>query len=221
MSDIASAKPKAKRRKMYYYEIINQRTISVPGVPEPKVNADVFSGVSTSHIDSFSDLIMEISSCYPLSNQFGALANDEAENVEYRLDSDETLTAKQKKMLRKLISELESDPADDAGWKAWINASETEQLPEFIGRIEEWLASPINWNQSDYFDDTWSGQDMAKNFFESEASNVLDALQVEIIEGDCPGSSYFAAELGLDIETANKVAKRLKLDYRFKAGDSL
>ena len=62
---------------------------------------------------------------------------------------------------------------------------------------------------------------MTNKFFESEDSDILDALQIEIIEGDCPGSSYFAAELGLDIETANKVARRLKLNYRFKTGDSL
>lgn len=206
---------------MSYFEIINGQTISVPGVPEPKVNADVFSGVSTSHIDSFSDLIMEISSCQPLSNYFGQLANNEAENVEYKLDSDETLTAKQKKMLRKLISELESDPADDDGWKAWISASTPQELPKFLALIDDWLTSPLNWNESDYFDDTWSGQDRAKKFFESEDSDILDALQIEIVEGSCPGSSYSAAELGIDIETANKVARRLKLGYRFKAGDSL
>ncbi len=221
MSNIASAKPKVKRRKMYYYEIINQRTISVPDVPTPEVNADVFAGVSTNSIKDLSRLIMEIGACYPLSNHFGQLANDEAENVEYQLDSDETLTAKQKKMLRKLISELESDPADDDGWKAWISSSTPQELPKFLALIDDWLTSPLNWNESDYFDDTWSGQDRAKKFFESEDSDILDALQIEIVEGSCPGSSYSAAELGLDIETANKVARRLKLDYRFKAGDSL
>jgi len=221
MSGIATATPKAKRRKLFYYEIINNRTISVPDVPSPEVNADVFSDVSTGYISSLGGLILEISSCYPLSNHFGHLANDEAGNLQDELDSGRRLSSAQKKAMRDLISKLESDPADETGWKAWINASTPQELPKFKALIDDWLTSPINWNESDYFDNTWSGQGMAKNFFESEDSAICEALQIEIIEGDCPGSSYFAAELGLDIETANKVARRLKLDYRFKAGGSL
>jgi len=221
MSGIATATPKAKRRKLFYYEIINNRTISVPDVPSPEVNADVFSDVSTGYISSLGGLILEISSCYPLSNHFGHLANDEAGNLQDELDSGRRLSSAQKKAMRDLISKLESEPAEDAGWKAWINASTPKDLPKFKRMIDDWLKSPINWHESDYFDDTWSGQDLAKKFFESEDSTICEALQIEIIEGDCPGSSYVAAELGLGIETANKVARRLKLNYRFKAGGSL
>lgn len=217
MINIVKTVPRTKRRKLFYYEIINSCTISVPDVPAPKINADVFSGVSTEFIRSLADVASEISDCYPLANHFGRLANNEAEELQDQLDNGDSFTNKQKKATRRLIEELESDPADDAGWRAWIRTSDPDTLPTFIALINEWLESSIDWNHSDHFSKGWSGQDMAKNFFESEDREVLDALQIEIIEGDCPGSDYFAAELGLDITEANKIARRLKLDYRFKA----
>lgn len=217
MADTNTGTPKAKRRKMFYYQIINSRTIFVPDIPVPKVNADAFSEVSSEHIDSFAALERAICCCYPLSRHFGKLANDEAENLQQQLDSDPCLTAKQKTAMRELISKLESDPEDEEGWRAWIEAADTQRLPEFAALVDAWLASEIDWDESDYFDDYLDGQEIAKRIFEAEDQDVLDALQIEIIEGECPGSSYFAAELGLDIESANKVARRLKLDYRFKA----
>ena len=56
---------------------------------------------------------------------------------------------------------------------------------------------------------------MAKSFFESIDVDIADDLGVVIVEGDHPGSSYFAAELRKGIDHANYRAERLGLDFRF------
>ena len=46
---------------------------------------------------------------------------------------------------------------------------------------------------------------------------LCDALGVVIVEGDRPGSSYFAAELRNELADANAAAQRLGLPFRFRA----
>jgi len=41
-------------------------------------------------------------------------------------------------------------------------------------------------------------------------------LGVDIIEGEHPGSSYYAAELRQDVDYANQVAKEMGLGFRFR-----
>jgi len=40
---------------------------------------------------------------------------------------------------------------------------------------------------------------------------------VEIIEGEHPGSSYYAAELRQDVEYANQLARNIGLEFRFRS----
>jgi hypothetical protein len=47
-------------------------------------------------------------------------------------------------------------------------------------------------------------------------SDALEALGVTIVEGEHPGSSYFAAELTGDVEVENKAAKAAGIALRFK-----
>jgi hypothetical protein len=42
-----------------------------------------------------------------------------------------------------------------------------------------------------------------------------DDFDIVVVEGDCPGSSYFAAELRMSIEDANDLAEGMGLPIRF------
>jgi len=44
----------------------------------------------------------------------------------------------------------------------------------------------------------------------------MDALGVEIIEGEHSGSSYHAAELRQNVDYANQVARESELEFRFR-----
>ena len=61
-----------------------------------------------------------------------------------------------------------------------------------------------------------SGVALAKKYFECLGYETLDGLGVQIIEGDHPGSSYYAAVLRHDIDYGNQVARGLGLTFRFR-----
>jgi hypothetical protein len=54
------------------------------------------------------------------------------------------------------------------------------------------------------------------HFFENEDGAILDKLGVRIVEGEYPGSTYYAAELEKPVEEANGIAQKLGLSYRFR-----
>jgi hypothetical protein len=56
------------------------------------------------------------------------------------------------------------------------------------------------------------------SFFQDMDGKMLDALGVVIVEGDHPGSTYFAAELRGAMKEANSVAETEGLPFRFRGG---
>lgn len=63
-----------------------------------------------------------------------------------------------------------------------------------------------------------AGVEYAKSYFEEFPHDVLDAIGVEVIDGECPGSDYFAACLktGVKITDVNRAAKKLQLPIRLR-----
>lgn len=57
----------------------------------------------------------------------------------------------------------------------------------------------------------------AKVFFDSLDFDTLDALGIKIVEGEYPGSTYYAAELLRDVEEANVAASEMGLPVRFRS----
>jgi len=82
---------------------------------------------------------------------------------------------------------------------------------------ETWLQKELNWRDGDYFPSQYSSVAVAKEYFEALDYETLNALGVDIIEGEHPGSTYYAAELRQDIDHANQVARDMGLDFRFRS----
>jgi hypothetical protein len=61
----------------------------------------------------------------------------------------------------------------------------------------------------------FDGVAAALYLFQDMSCTQLEVLGVSIIEGEFPGSSYFAAELDVSIEEANKSAEQAKIPIRF------
>ena len=57
----------------------------------------------------------------------------------------------------------------------------------------------------------------AYDFFSSE-DELCEVFDIEIVDGEFPGSSYYAAELQIPIEQVNLIARINGLAYRFRAG---
>ena len=129
-------------------------------------------------------------------------------------DEDSGLGFIARRRLAFLAAALRYDP--DTGWRDWVSHEGDPGLAGFKERIEDWLAEGIDWDEAEWFDSGWSGQDAALGFFSGLDAKVRKLLGVVIIEGEHPGSSYYAAELRGEIGLANAAAQVLGLACRFR-----
>jgi hypothetical protein len=158
-------------------------------------------------------LIEGVDSCYPLTYHFERLATDELEVVQSSLEDDDTLSFLGRRRLKRLAKALGDE---GEGWADWVLLEGAAGLPRFEREVEDWLASPIDGNDIEWLPARSGAQGQAMAFFESLPVETLAALGVVIIEGECPGSSYFAAELRQDIDDANVVAADMGMPFRFR-----
>jgi len=193
------------------YEVSEFYTITDPNIKLPEIRSDVFN-IWVEDINSIDKLVSAIEDCTPLETHFQELGQSRKGEIE---DEIECTSGAKKKRLKALAQALDDY---DYGWKDWLQLEGIKSLPAHIKTIVDWLSSPVDMCESDWFPNDWSGQGYAKSFFESLDADVLDALGVEIVEGCHPGSSYYAAELRNSVEDANRVARKLRLDFKFIYG---
>lgn len=213
----------------WYFDVNSWGTIVEHGVEEPKINADVYD-VSTSWIKSPEDLISEVDPREELRRHFENLyivhVEDQSCNLEDRISDleaeldDENVGKARELELKIQISALKAqikslgDSARD--WQDWVRSEGADGLQKFKDVIESWLQEPVNWMGMEWWDHTWSGQGRALAFFQQMDHSLVRQLGVRIVEGEHPGSTYYAAELRATIEDANDAAAKLKLPFRFR-----
>jgi len=195
----------------WHFAVDQWGTITEPSVSESEKWGDVFS-LGTKHLNTTDDLINEINECQPLINHFQNLAIEEL-NVLYD-ELDKSLGILGRKQIQKIIHALKSDP--DNGWQNWITLQGKPGLDRFKQEIDSWLIEPVDNMQSEWFPLDYGSQGQAKSFFEVLDRDSLKALQVVIVEGEHPGSSYYAAELRQSVDEANAQAELLGFPFRFK-----
>lgn len=82
--------------------------------------------------------------------------------------------------------------------------------------IDDWLSEePDSCQEWEDYYITGNAQGAAYDHFLREDSDLMDALGIVIIEGSCPGSSYYAAELHTPVEEANRIAAEHGWTIRF------
>lgn len=107
----------------------------------------------------------------------------------------------------------------DEDLESWLRADKMH-ISDSVGAIEEWLADDL----LDEFDieaaerHGRTPQGAALQFWSGEDMEDLENLGIEIVEGDHPGSTYFAAELRMPVEDANHSASQEGIPVRFRAG---
>lgn len=202
------------------FEVVYDRTLVIAGYPEPQTRLDVFS-LDESCIDSPEALAMEIHYCYPLASHVGRVCSEIREDAllafEDALDHDELTPAERK---RRVDAEAARwpDPEDADELSRWLAALDEEAFARVAASVAGWLNDAPDWNwESDYFSDYADGQSAALAFFRQQPNDVLDALGVVIVEGEHPGSSYYAAELLVSVDEANELAARHDIPVRFAA----
>ncbi len=199
----------------------NGCTLVVANYPNPKTRLDLFD-LSESCIASPRDLAWELDSCPPLAWHVGRLSEEMKEEALYAL---------QEKLDEQELPKADACKQMAAEERNWPDADDPDALADWVGRIDEtsfadvaasvraWLNDEPDWRwEADYFSDYAHGQSAALAFFQQQPPELLDALGIEIVEGECPGSTYYAAEIGIGIEEANRVAKEMAMPVRFSRG---
>ena len=180
----------AKEGKLREFLVDEVGTIS-DSVELRSTNADFYDLEDFSTIEA---LIETIEFCPPLLNRFQQLRWDKMNEL---AETDRLHQALQD---------------DDFGWRKWITEEGQAGLAWFIDQVEAWLDDPAGEDTAEQF----SGVALAKKYFERLGYETLDGLGVQIIEGDHPGSSYYAAVLRQDVDYVNQVARGLGLTFRFR-----
>ncbi len=95
----------------------------------------------------------------------------------------------------------------------WLD--DDEVIEEVRWEIERWLdehPDEYDWERADLTGIT--GQGYALCYFRDEFEYCAE-FDIAIIEGEHPGSSYYAAELRMPVDEANKLAEQMGLPIRF------
>lgn len=199
--------------KPWYFEVNDYGTITETDYPQNETWGEIFKTCS-SYLKTTEDVISEVRGCQPLISRFENLAEHELESLVEELDGLDNLSFARRRHIKKVIATLEANP--DEGWVDWVRLEGKADVKRFRDEIAEWEDEPADYNQSDWFPHNYGAQGQAKAFFESLDHETLDDLGMVIVEGEHPGSSYYAAELRHDIESANETAAELRLPFRFK-----
>lgn len=198
----------AANKAPWHFEVNEWGTIVDPDFTEARTWGEVFERFWVEGIRDWKDVIREVECCQPLMSHFQVLASDEADRLE------DLLLQKPSAKARKILKALREDP--DEGWRDWVQLEGEQGVPRFRDAIAEWLEQPADHAQSEWFPINYGAQGQAKAFFERMDWDTLDQLGVVIVEGEHPGSTYYAAELRIPLEDANEAAKELELPFRFK-----
>lgn len=190
------------------------RTILVPGDWSDwgRTRRDVYD-LPVAYLGSPADVVDCVDGCAPLASHFGTLAEQRREEIEEELaDSELSLAARYR--LRKLLKALRDDP--DEGWRDWVRHEGAAGVPQFADAIADWLEEEPDLGESEWFPMHSGPQGQALGFFSSLDTATLRELGVVIVEGEHPGSTYYAAELRAGCGEANEAAARLRLPVRFR-----
>lgn len=200
----------------WFFEVNEQGTLVDADIAEPQMWADVFD-ITTSETSDIHSIIREIQACPPLSSFMDRALEDEIEQLEQDFDDEDPETSIEQLALQEKIETLKEYRDDyDEPWLYWIELEGKSGIAKFNELIEDWLTDPIDWMQSEWIPVRAGAQGAAFGFFHDQPYELLDKLGVVVVEGEHPGSTYYAAELRQDIEKANAAAQELGLPFRFK-----
>lgn len=193
------------------FEVNDYGTISVADFVEPATRSEAFH-VTLDDLDDFDDLVDFADSC-SLRDDFSNTYADYYRGLCQALEKDESPA--ERRRLKELIAKLPEEPYE--GWVSWMAVDPDKARPRLYEIAQSYFASPPDWgNEFEMMSDYAYAQGTAYKYFMREDYDVLETLGVVVVEGDHPGSSYYAAELRIPIDEANAAAKAAGIPIRFK-----
>lgn len=98
-----------------------------------------------------------------------------------------------------------------------VGASNRPTLAALRKHLLAWFAEDVSSEERDRNDIVRpvDGRQWAFRMFWSDVDGLGEAFDIVVIEGEHPGSSYYAAQMGLSVVEANRVARQLGLPITF------
>lgn len=201
------------------FEVDDSGTLTMADFWEPKIRSEFYEPVYESWSGSPAHLAEAMDDCEPLAWAVHSLYTEVRDEIQVALDEITENSGACKRRANALKARLKAMPEEpEDGVEDWLLALTAREFEDrVIPEIEQWFASPPDWNwEDDHLPRDGTAQRAALEFFQNMDGDELDALGVTIVEGEHPGSTYYAAELTGDVEAANKAATAAGIAVRFK-----
>lgn len=200
------------------FEVTDGGTLLMANYAEAQTRADFYEDVSDFWSRSPGDLAEAMDECQPLAWAVCRIYSDFRDELMADLQDVQDAGRGNKRRLAALKARLQALPEEPedgaAGWLLGLTSKEFED--RVVPAIAEWFGEPPDWNfEDDYLPDSGTAQGAALQFFRDMATEDLEVLGVDIVEGEHPSSTYHAAELRGKIETANAAAASNGIAVRF------
>lgn len=218
------SKPKGAKAQQLIteFDVNSSGSISLSNFPEFETRSDFYDSISGSWHQSPVDLAEAMDECPPLAWAVHSIYSEIREEIQSSLDAiskQSGVLAKRTNALKARLKGMPEEPEQGVeSWLLSLTNSEFEDL--VVPEIEKWFNSPPNWNwEDDYLPKNSTSQGAALEFFQRMDEDDLDAIGVVIVEGEHPGSTYYAAELEVELDIANKAAAEAGIPVRFNRAD--
>ena len=182
-------------RQWGLFEVDDYGTLSYANFEEPRTRREIYNentvaNFDVQRIETHWSLCMLIQDCFRESIEGGAgLYLGMAQDIDDRVEND---------------------------WPQWFEQAIGPDRFAIDTQINAWLDDAPDWDaEGEAIYRNATAQGAAHHYFCSQPREDLEALGIRVIEGDCPGSSYFAAELQLSPEEANAIAIEQDWAIRF------
>jgi hypothetical protein len=200
------------------FEVTEGGTLRMADYIEAETRAEFYEDVADQWEGSPQDLSDAMDECQPLAWAVNSIYSDFRDEIVADIGAAETDAKHNKRrigVLKERLKKLPEEPEEGASdWLLGLTTSEFEA--NVVPQIQAWFSEPPDWNfEDDYLPQTGTAQGAALEFFRSMDANSVDLLGVDIVEGEHPGSTYYAAELRGDIDVANRAAEAAGLRVRF------
>jgi len=182
-------------RQWGLFEVDDYGTLSYANFEEPRTRREIYNentvaDFDVQRIEARSSLCMLIQDCFRESIEGGAGFDlGMAQDIDERVEND---------------------------WPQWFEQAIGPDRQAIDAQINAWLDDAPDWDaEGEAIYRSGTAQGAAYHYFCSQPREDLEVLGIRVIEGDCPGSSYFAAELHLSPEKANAIAIEQDWAIRF------
>jgi N-formylglutamate amidohydrolase len=215
------------------FEVCDGGDLRLAGFEDPRTRAECFEEELDGWFESPAAMADIAERFWPLDTAVYWLCAEEREALAKRIaeleaevdaeDGEPRSVPVAKEQLRDLRRALDAMPQSDPdAARDWLRSLDAATFrARVVPYMTRWSAERPDGEEVDAASIEVTGRGIAFGCFEGMDYDDCEKLGVEVIDGDRPGSSDFAAELRGDIGAANRAAREADLAVRFVPADTV